>query len=448
MAAGPGPGRNEVFTALLAESGLTQSELAARVNRESERIFGQHPACTDAQVRRWLSGRVNWPQPRYLLPLEEIFGLPATRLGFVPRGRTSTERIARLRSGLPPGREPADRPAPSGADPVLRREFVGMVAGVAAGGVPGVLPPAGRIGMTEVSVLQARLAELHGRDAHSGGDDLVTVAARHASAVEVALAECRYGERVGRALYATAGEFAASAGWFAFDAGDHAAAERHCDQALRLAILGNDPVVQSHAWAVLALQALHRGRPAESAALADVGLAGAAARRDPLVAALFHARAGAAGARTGEAKGFGRSFSLAERALDNARVGEDVPPWLAFFGPAELSGIAAKSLLSLGRYAEAGSTAERSVGGIAAGFDRNRLCYRLAYAEARLGLRDVDGACAAATEVARELTAVRSRRSKAYLGQFRTQLEPWRAEPAARDFIDGYDRAAGPGATG
>jgi hypothetical protein len=211
------------------EQVLTQTELATRVNDAVATLFGLPANCTDTQVRRWTSGAVQWPHPRYLLALEHALG----------------------RSAVP-------------------------------------LP--GGIGLSDVRRLRDNHTELHAVDGRRGGGDLVTAATRHYTAVTHALAEGSYGDQVGKA----------------------------------------------HIMAVVAIQAVFAGRPTERTAIARAALQQKAARASPVVAALFHARAGAGLARTGEATAAGRSFARAERALDRHDPSTTVPGWLAFFGPGEL----------------------------------------------------------------------------------------------------------------
>ncbi|MDR0346430.1 MAG: helix-turn-helix transcriptional regulator [Nocardiopsaceae bacterium] len=71
---------------------LSQDDLARRI-REAGFRSGDPNGCTREMVQRWESGRTKCPQPRYLLALEKVLGLPAASLGFadealgVDRGR-------------------------------------------------------------------------------------------------------------------------------------------------------------------------------------------------------------------------------------------------------------------------------------------------------------------------------------------------------------------------
>lgn len=60
---------------------LSQTDLARRI-RELGFRTGDPNGCTRVMVQRWESGKVQRPQPRYLLALESILGQPAQNLGF------------------------------------------------------------------------------------------------------------------------------------------------------------------------------------------------------------------------------------------------------------------------------------------------------------------------------------------------------------------------------
>src|ERR1700677_3734963 len=75
---------------------LSQTDLARRI-RELGFRSGDPNGCTRVMVQRWESGKVQRPQPRYLLALENVLGMPSQNLGFadaqlgVDRDRALTE---------------------------------------------------------------------------------------------------------------------------------------------------------------------------------------------------------------------------------------------------------------------------------------------------------------------------------------------------------------------
>lgn len=60
---------------------LSQDDLARRI-REAGFRNGDSNGCTRGMVQRWESGKIQRPQARYLLALENVLGQPAENLGF------------------------------------------------------------------------------------------------------------------------------------------------------------------------------------------------------------------------------------------------------------------------------------------------------------------------------------------------------------------------------
>ncbi|MGC9538397.1 hypothetical protein [Streptomyces sp. UG1] len=150
--------RNTELEALLTEFGFTHAQLAEEVNRVAVDEFGEPANCTDRHVRRWVSGAVRWPWPRYLRPLEHIFGRSPQQMGFVPR------------AGAPEPQPPAPPSAPARSapakehPPVQRRTFIAASL-IAALGIDRT-PWRGRIGMSDVDRVQGTITRL---DAHFNG---------------------------------------------------------------------------------------------------------------------------------------------------------------------------------------------------------------------------------------------------------------------------------------
>jgi tetratricopeptide (TPR) repeat protein len=425
---------NVALLAVLADQALTQHELADLVNTAIEALFGEPGNCTDTHVRRWTSGSVRWPHPRYLLAFEHALGRSALDLGFLPRGRASVEHLTRVRSTILLTQEP---------DPMRRREFLSIAVGTAltldGSGSAGALPPRlrGRIGMSDVARLQSDLGKLHAVDGRYGGGDLVKAASATYAAINQAMTTCTYGEQVGRALYSTAGEFAASAGWFAFDSGDQATASRNYDQALRLALLAGDSILQAHALIAMALQALQLGRAPECVAIARAALEQKAARQTQIIAAVFHAREGIGFSRSGEASLAARSFKRAQRSLDRHTDPSQVPVWLAFFGSGEMSGLLAQAQLAVGDYTGAEEAAKDAVKIIGPRYARNRFIHTVTQAHAQLGRKHVEEACATADGALDAARHLRSERGVNGLQDFCRTLVPYSPTvPAAQDFLD------------
>jgi len=61
----------------------SQQDLADRLTDEAAKRGDTQTVCDARMVRRWENGDVIWPQEKYRVLLEEVFGKPASDLGFV-----------------------------------------------------------------------------------------------------------------------------------------------------------------------------------------------------------------------------------------------------------------------------------------------------------------------------------------------------------------------------
>lgn len=422
---------NYALVAALRQHGLTQDELASRINNEIALMFGQSASCSAPQVRRWTSGAVQWPHPQYLLALEMILDKSPLDLGFTPRGKGSMEHLAEVRGAILPNYDTTQRGT------VQRRQFMSAVAGAAVA-ASGHHVHGNHIGVSQVQELQGRVAELHALDGKFGGTDLVRLATHGYNAVSSTLSSCTYSEQTSRRLYALAGEFATSAGWFAFDSGHQDEAERQYNLALKLALMADDDVLQAHVLIAMALQALQMGNPAECAAISRAALDQKGARRSPLVAALFHSRLGIALAHQSDGRQSARSFTKAESLIQSENSGPPTPPWLTFFGSGELSGLIAQGALALGDYDVAEGSAAASTEAIDSRFARNRFMHTLTQAQAQLGQRDIEKACATTATALSVAPRVRSERAKVTLSILRRKLSE-QPSTAARNLLSTWD---------
>jgi hypothetical protein len=82
-----GTTRNTTLEAWMKEHGHSANSLAEAANRAVEQLTGRTGGYDGSSVRGWKSGRVRWPNEVTRRALEIVTGLPATDLGFVPRGR-------------------------------------------------------------------------------------------------------------------------------------------------------------------------------------------------------------------------------------------------------------------------------------------------------------------------------------------------------------------------
>lgn len=377
-----GKQRNEALAALMDEYRHTQKSLAAEVNQVADRL-GAPAACTERHVRRWLSCEVRWPQQRYLLPLQEIYGRPPEAMGFLPRGASSA---------VPPPRRSPHRQE----DDMRRRSF--MATSVIT--VLGLdrLPEQGRIGASDIARIDGILARLDAHFAGLGGGAVRQAAAELLARLQRATAHCVYSPRIEADLYRAMSAAAACGGWSLHDCGqtDQAARLRH--EALQAALLSRDPVASTRAWSDLAVQAEQDRRPREAARITRTALEDRHLRREPRLAALLHARL-ADYVAADDPRGMGRHLAAAERAYDRAEPNA-ATSWLSFVSPAELRGLGALAHQSAGRLRRAEQLTVEARDLLGSAYVRNRTYYTLLLAEVQLaqGKRDAAAATAATLE--------------------------------------------------
>ncbi|MFJ4004365.1 XRE family transcriptional regulator [Streptomyces sp. NPDC090023] len=369
---------NESLVRAMVELGLTQTELAERVNDHLIRA-GHEGTVSDRTVRNWLTGKTRWPHPRQREAVEAVFGCTAEELGFRPPARR--------------------RPSNSPEDPVDRRNFLSVATGTTASVVAPFVGAPPQVGTSDVIRLRQNLDALMELDDTRGGHEGLERAAL--SGAQEALAKQKLGatRRIRQRLFSVAADYTATAAWSALDArqGDRAATLLR--RALYLAGMGQDPVVEMRVWNSYAMLAYQQGEHHEAV---DAGLAAqstAITKRDPLFASLAHARTAIGHSTLGNRQAAIRSLEYAQEALGKASLDGPRPSWMAFYGPAELTAMRAIVLDRIGDSADAEAASHRALGSIPEQFRRNRALATTRLALAQLHQRDIDQACATASGV-------------------------------------------------
>lgn len=235
-----------------------------------------------------------------------------------------------------------------------------------------------------------------------------------------------YGEQVGRRLFSAAADLTRLAGWTSFDITAHGLAQRYFVQALRLAQAGGDRSYGSYVLVSMSRQAVYLGHGREAVQLVRVAQQGMASSAAPAVQALLHAVEARGHGLLGETRACTASLARAERALEAARPGEEVPAWARFFDEAQLADEFGHCHRDLQQYRTSARHAERSLQLRGAGYARSRLFCRVVLATARLGLGDLEQACALGGEAAQQAAEMRSVRAHEYVRDFERRLEPYR----------------------
>ncbi|MFI2437449.1 XRE family transcriptional regulator [Streptomyces sp. NPDC018693] len=391
------PTRNTVLEAWMDEHGHSSNSLAEAVNRAQERLTGRPGGHDGSSVRAWKSGRVKWPKSATRKALEDVTGLPATALGFVPRGRTPSASDA------------------SQEDPDLKRRTLagGIAAAAVAAAAPGIAAPR-RIGMSDVGRLQHRFAEIIASDHRHGGQ--LGIEQQATSLADEALNLQNVGsasQRVRSNLYACAASFRSSAMWAAIDGRRYDDAQRHMREAQALAEMSGDQAIKFRIWSHAGTMYRHMGRPADALAANDVARGLSITRRDPLFASLGLARQAAIHGVAQNRTGTRRAFDQAQDAMDRADPDDYRPVWmLAFYDQAELDSLALSAYLSLGDYPTAEFHAHRCLSALRPHMVRSRAITTTRLAHAQLAQGDADAATDTATKVPADAATQHARVSR------------------------------------
>ncbi|MFF3275180.1 XRE family transcriptional regulator [Streptomyces chrestomyceticus] len=380
--------RNAVLEAWMAEHGYSSNSLAEAVNRSLERLTGRPGGLDGSSIRDWKAGRVKWPKSAARRALEDVAGLPAIALGFVPRGRAPSVTA-------PQQQEDPD---------MKRRTLVGGIAAAAAAAAaaPGHTSPR-RIGMSDVDRLQKRFAEIIASDHRHGGQ--LGTEQKAAALADEALNLQNAGsasQRVRGRLYASAAAFRSSAMWAAIDGRRYDVAKAHMREAQSLAEMSCDQSIKFRIWSHAGTMYRHMGRPADALAANDVARKLSLTRSDPLFASLGLARQGAIHGTAQDRTSTRRAFEQAQEAMLRADPADYRPVWmLAFYDQAELDSLALSAYLALGDYPAAEYHAHRCLAALRPHMVRSRAIATTRLAHAQLA----QGAADAATATAMTVTA-------------------------------------------
>jgi hypothetical protein len=245
-----------------------------------------------------------------------------------------------------------------------------------------------------------------------------------------------YGEVTGRRLFAAVADLTRLAGWTSYDIAAHGLAQRYFVQALRLAQAAGDRAYGSYVLVTMSRQAVYLGHGREAVQLARVAQQGVGSAAPPAVQALLHAAEARGHGILAEVRACTASLARAERALETARPGDEAPHWARFFDEAQLADEFGHCHRDLQQYRAAAQHAERSLQLRGAGFARSRLFCRVVLATARLGLGELEQACALGAEAALQATEMRSVRAHEYVRDFERRLEPYRDAAPVRSSRD------------
>ena len=376
------------------------------------------------------------------------------RIAFTPAGLVvpsrdwligrSDDRVARETSQdlgvAPPARLPLrpGAPAPAGAVPPQSRRplATGTDPGALTGQLPPPPPPRGlqRVGRGDVAAVRAVGDLFRSLDNAYGGGHARQALIRYLESEAEPMLRGRYNEAIGRSLFGAVADLTRLAGWTSYDIGAHGLAQRYFVQSLRLAQAANDRLYGGYVLVTMSRQAVYLGHGREAVQLARVAQQGVGAVAPTTVQALMHAAEARGHGLIGDARSCTTALVRAERALQAARPGDELPSWARFFDEAQLADEFGHCYRDLQQWRPCAQHAERSLRLRTASYARSRVFCRTVLATARLGMGEVDDACTAATEALRGASEMRSLRAVEYLREFSRKLAPYRGNAAVRAF--------------
>jgi transcriptional regulator with XRE-family HTH domain len=353
------------LAALMAERGLGVLALARQV------------PCDKALVSRLANGRQR-PSARTACRLDDVLGAGG--------------ELAALAAAA---RAPALRPSPSSdrqeGDEVLRREFIGASAGLAAAVLPQIaqLPPGRRVGEDLVDQLAGRTARLRGLDDYLGGAGTYRLYTAELETTLRVLKQARYTEDTGCALLSVAAEQAQQAGWAAFDAGWGRDASRLYDMSLAAASQAGNAPLAANALILRAYQQVSTGQRGLQAATAACRLAGADGTPGAAQALTLER---AAWAHAAARQAYECDQALNKAAVSLASTGAPAPGWAAWADGTELQIITGRCWVALGRPRQAAGVLEDALAGFADTHARDKALYLTWLAEAYLDAGEIEQA--------------------------------------------------------
>jgi hypothetical protein len=167
--------------------------------------------------------------------------------------------------------------------------------------------------------LTAMISELRKMDDVAGGGSVLALAAQEFEWVAELLDRALYDERTGRTLHIALAELGQLCGWAAYDAGQHALAQRYYIAALRATHSAEDQPLGAHVLSFMAEQTARQGQPAEAVTLIQTALAGTRGRQTPSLLAHLYTGQAYAFATLGDASGCTTALSQARTQIERRR---------------------------------------------------------------------------------------------------------------------------------
>ncbi|MEU1906525.1 helix-turn-helix domain-containing protein [Streptomyces hygroscopicus] len=330
----------------------------------------------------------------------------------------------------------------SGSEPMDRRGFLG-IGGTALVSIgtqwAAALSPAAEpsvaaadsdsITPSIVDRLSERVHSLRALEQELGGAEVIELGRTDLLLITRLLDNGTYSEHTERHLYALAAEVCCLLGWMSYDASMNSAAQKYYTAALRASKNANDYILGAHTLCFMSVQAANHQEPQAAVELMTAANS-VRWRVPPIMQASLAAHQATASLKVGDerhaAKALNRAFAALERVNN-----DDIPPYLRWFGEAQLRSTEGRFLLATGQAARATDALEKSVDQ-AARRDKAVRCGTLALAYQQIG--DIDGALdATARALALIDEGIHTQRGVERLQEVRKAFAPHRSESRVRE---------------
>lgn len=413
----------EARAAVLSGKRGTLIRLAREATGLRQTDLGRLLGYSQSTISRIESGRQHANDMSVLSAAAELLGIPPAMLGL---------------AATPGGPGPAFTPPGSEAvrrDDVNRIEFLGLVAGTAAGSVLGREPERRQLGMRDVRTLRSDLRKLYELDDQHGGGDVYSLAAHTAGTVRRTIDHASYREPAGRALWSMVGELTEHVGWLAYDSNRQDEARRWWLEALHVSRLLDDSRVETVVMASMSLQASRRGTGREAVDLARAAQKAARHWGTPRLRSLLFAREALGHARARDAAATHRTLRRATVELDRGGNDED-PLWLDFYDQADLSWHEMLAALDRQDLAAAEQAIRTALAAVASSFPRNHALYLAALADVVVARGRIDEGLQVASRAVSRASDLGSRRVDLEVDAVRRRLAPFWRSPEVRGFLE------------
>ncbi|MBF6332498.1 XRE family transcriptional regulator [Nocardia transvalensis] len=308
---------------------MSRAELADAVNDYLWRTKGQRREMDAHTIARYERGVIRWPTDEYREALRAVFNANDAELGFTPARRQRTaqgqsEKIVALDLFNPFELRPTD---------------IELTEGMSSDD-----EPVGRVDWTVVAEVQAATKEAASAENMRGGGNGNVLATRYIRKYQ-RLRRSQAAPAIRRALFEALGNLSGVAGYAAFDAGDHSAADRRFRFAYWCANTAGSWELRASTLADMARKVAYAGNADSALSLIEL----AQVRSDRLSAT---ARAMLGALRAQYLAAMGRiDEALTEVARADEHFAECSPsvdaPWLCFYDEAEHLGSTGKALIPI-----------------------------------------------------------------------------------------------------